>query len=117
MNKTPVRLIECRRVDWHLSKSKGRHEPLPATSYSEAVILGDMLGLLGEVAPAVSAFDRCLLLHASSDVLVRQEALGTDAFEVLARSVGFFAEPERRHIALTLEPPVGSVLEEAGKPA
>ena len=99
------------------AEAQGALLVLSPTSYSEAVILGDMLGLLGEVAPAVAAFDRCLLLHASSDVLVRREALGTDDFEVLARSGGFFAEPERRHIALTLEPPVGSVLEEAGKPA
>jgi hypothetical protein len=74
------------------------------TNWSERYVLGDLLGLLGEVAEADQAFGVCMSLNPTRDLQKRRVALASGDFEAAARSSGFFAEPERAHLRIRPRP-------------
>ncbi|MDO6413661.1 hypothetical protein Q4F19_04630 [Sphingomonas sp. BIUV-7] len=69
---------------------------------SEWIILGDLLGLSGDLKGAGEAFDHCQTLGWNAQVGLRIKALAEDAFSLASCSTGFFGDPSRAHIVAHL---------------
>jgi hypothetical protein len=69
---------------------------------SEWIILGDMLGLSGDLTGAREAFDRSQMLGWNAQVGLRLNAVSDRAFSLASCSTGFFGDPSRAHIVAHL---------------
>lgn len=70
--------------------------------WSEWVILGDLLGLRGDVAAAREAFARCQIIRRDAQVSGRIAALDAGSFTLATCSTGFFGGPARAQIVAKL---------------
>lgn len=70
--------------------------------WAEWIILGDLLGLIGQAASARDAFTRCQAIRPEPQVTARIRALDARSFSLATCSTGFFGDPLRAQVTARL---------------